>query len=61
MNISTMLGIMTAAFGLVPTFYKGWQHISSPERSRKERIEAIAVVVGRRAPYRRRHCGERHD
>ncbi len=46
MNISNALGLLTAILGLTTTIHGGWKYLSSSERSKKERIGTVVVVVG---------------
>src|SRR6266516_5431817 len=45
MNISDAIGLLTAIIGVTTTIHGGWKYLSSSERSKKERLGAVAVVV----------------
>ncbi len=45
MNISDAIGLLTAIIGVTTTIHGGWKYLSSSERSKKERMGAVAVVV----------------
>ncbi len=45
LNISSALGLLTAIIGLTTTLQGGWKYLSDKDRSHKERVSAIVVVV----------------
>ncbi len=45
MNFSSAIGLLTAIIGLTTTMHACWKYLSSSERSKKERLGAVAVVA----------------
>jgi hypothetical protein len=44
-NFSSAIGLLTAIIGLTTTMHASWKYLSSVERSKKERLGAVAVVA----------------
>jgi hypothetical protein len=44
-NFSSAIGLLTAIIGLTTTMHACWKYLSSSERSKKERLRAVAVVA----------------
>ena len=45
MNFSSAIGLLTAIIGLTTTMHASWKYLSSSERSKKERLGAVALVA----------------